>query len=361
MHVFDSEDPIDAVITWVDGGDPTHRALRESYLRRQTSPLCENASNPHRWGADDEIFFCLHSINLHAPWIRTIWLVVDGEGPDPARLSPAIRAKLRLVRHHEIFAGFEHVLPTFNSLAIESMLWRIEGLSNRFLYFNDDVFLTAPLHPSDMFEGNAPVLRGKRRNYERVVTQADRRAHPARFNQVMHANAAGLLGHAPDQIFAAAHVVHPLRRSVMARLFVEHRQAFLDNIRHRFRDLGQFLPQALHNHRLIETGEVRFAVTRDHVHVKSGTSGAKAAKRLSPEGMRDAKFLCVNDLPQLEAALPDARLRLAQAVAGPSQVAQGDAFERVKEPLRILSGQRHMVDGIGLRQYGGKVALGLRP
>ena len=95
--------------------------------------LGENASNPHRWESADEIYFCLQSIHNHAPWIRTIWVIVDGDAPDLTGMAQAIRAKVRIVSHEEIFAGYAHVLPTFNSIAIESMMWRIDGLAERFL------------------------------------------------------------------------------------------------------------------------------------------------------------------------------------------------------------------------------------
>lgn len=322
MSDVDAIDPIDAVVTWVDGNHPDHRARRDSYMAQARSPLHENASNPHRWVSSDEIYFCLHSIEKNAPWVRTIWLVVDSCGPDLARVSPAVRAKLRVVRHTDIFAGFEHVLPTFNSLAIESMLWRIEGLANRFLYFNDDVFLTAPLVPQDMFQGMAPILRGAWRDLSELTARPEHRDDPALFNHFMQVNAADIAGVDAEKVFVAAHVVHPMRRSVMARLFVQHRDAFIANIGHRFRDLGQFLPMGLHNHAIIASGDAVIARERDHLHIKSGqgAGGSPEAVRalLLPEAMAETKFLCVNDLPQLEALLPDARALISRAIGEPS-------------------------------------------
>src|SRR5690606_3352643 len=48
--------------------------------------------------------------------------------------------KVTIVPHREIFPN-PGDLPTFNSHAIEACLHRIPGLSEHFLYFNDDVFL----------------------------------------------------------------------------------------------------------------------------------------------------------------------------------------------------------------------------
>jgi len=87
--------------------------------------------------------------------------VTDDQQPVLAPMSAGEDAKIRIVDHRAIFAGYEDALPTFNSLSIETMLWRIPGLADHFLYFNDDVFLTAPVTPSDFFSADGPVLRGK--------------------------------------------------------------------------------------------------------------------------------------------------------------------------------------------------------
>jgi hypothetical protein len=311
-------DPIDAVVTWVDGNDPAHRALRTQYMAEVGGVLHENASNPHRWESSDEIQYCLRSIHNNAPWVRTIWIVVDRDGPDVASLPQSLRDKLRIVTHAQIFAGYEAVLPTFNSLAIESMMWRIEGLAERFLYFNDDVFLTAPLAPDDMFERLRPVLRGQWRDYSAIAQNPAARDDPALFNHFMQINAAALCGIGPERLFAAAHVVHPMRRSVMAHLQATRRAAFEANIGHRFRDLSQFLPQAVHNHHCIANGQAVMAQGTDHLHIKSGqgADGPPAQTRalLTKDRLAETRFLCVNDLPQLEALVPDARRLIARAI-----------------------------------------------
>lgn len=282
--------------------------------------LHENAINPHRWHGADEILYCLQSIESYAPWTRHIWIVVDHDTPEVSGLSEALRAKIRFVFHRDMFGAFADVLPTFNSLAIESMLWRIEGLSECFMYFNDDVFLTAPLSPNDVFQERLPVLRGAWVDYTALNARPDAAQDPAKFNHFMQINAATLAGFGVDRLFSAAHVVHPLRRSVMASLFDLHREAFLNNIRHRFRDLSQFLPQGLHNHACIAEGAAVIHTDKDHLHIKSGQgagAGANGARALLQDAV-DAKikFLCVNDLPQLEEVLPDVRQWLHSMVGG---------------------------------------------
>ena len=313
-------EPIDAVITWVDGNRVNHRQKRHEYMAETPFPLHENAINPHRWVCNDEILYCLQSIDNFAPWTRTVWIVVDSETPDLSSLSHEIRAKIQFAYHRDIFKGFTEVLPTFNSLAIESLLWRIKGLSERFMYFNDDVFLTAPLKPTDVFQGLAPVLRGKWVDYSELLRSPEMRSDPAKFNHFMQMNAARIIGFDATMLFAAAHVVHPLRRSQMARLFDQHQENFVNNIKHRFRDLSQFLPQGLHNHACIADGDAVISTTDDHLHIWSGQgngrSPAETRTILQRAHNSDIKFLCVNDLPQLEEIIPEARDWLGRAIGG---------------------------------------------
>ena len=124
---------VDAVITWVDGADPVHRAKRERHLAlaqadvvaQARAPLHDNGTNPHRWLCSDELNYCVRSIANNAPWVRRIWIVTDKQTPEIMQLPPEIAAKISIVDHSEIFAGHDDALPTFNSLSIETMLWRI--------------------------------------------------------------------------------------------------------------------------------------------------------------------------------------------------------------------------------------------
>jgi hypothetical protein len=316
-----TDDRIDAVITWVDGRSPAHRAKRARFMARSDVALHENAINPHRWEQSDEIYYCLQSIHTHAPWLRKIWIVVDEDAPDLTGLGQSLRDKVCIVQHREIFLGYESALPTFNSLTIESMLWRIEGLAERFLYFNDDVFLTAPLKPRDVFDGEKPVLRGEWVDYAALRGDAQARSDPALFNHYMLINAASLCGMDAAHLFACAHVVHPLRRSVMAQLFAQHHDAFMRSIRHRFRDLEQFSPQGLHTQSCLMAGSFAMANAPDHCHITSGQGvgqdPAQTRALLTQAGLRGIRFLCVNDLPQLVDLVPEAPALIARAVGMP--------------------------------------------
>lgn len=69
-------------------------------------------------------------------------------GPQVPLWLDVTHPRVTIVPHSRIFRNLSH-LPTFSSPAIEANLHRIPGLSQQWLYFNDDVFLTQPTYPTD--------------------------------------------------------------------------------------------------------------------------------------------------------------------------------------------------------------------
>jgi len=131
-----TSEPIDVVITWVDGSDEVHQA-RLNRLLSQLNITRPIGAKPTRYNQCGELDYCVQSILHFAPWIRDIYIVTDAQVPplmqEIAQTEDAHRVKL--VDHRDIFKGYEHYLPVFNSISIETFLCRIETLSSRFLYF----------------------------------------------------------------------------------------------------------------------------------------------------------------------------------------------------------------------------------
>lgn len=146
-HTEEITFPVDAVYTWVDGMDP-------QWQRRQAATrgehYHEDSDSIARYISRDELKYSLRSIHMFLPWIRNIYIVTDRQTPhwfDPTN------GRARIVDHTEIFRDLRN-LPTFNSHAIESQLHHIEGLSENFIYFNDDMFIGHPIPPSGFFHAN---------------------------------------------------------------------------------------------------------------------------------------------------------------------------------------------------------------
>lgn len=138
--------PIDAVYTWVDGSDETWNAAREARLvAADPVAATRRSSGRARYADRGELRYSLRSLHLYAPWLRHVYLVTAGQTPSWLREHPQVT----LVDHRDLLPA--DALPTFNSQAIETALHRIDGLSEHFLYANDDFFLGAPHHPTDFF------------------------------------------------------------------------------------------------------------------------------------------------------------------------------------------------------------------
>jgi hypothetical protein len=150
-HLMQVTFPIDAVFTWVDGTDPQWLARKRQALESAAGErMPEAAADDLRFVGHDELRYSLRSLEQYAPWIRHVYIVTDRQRPAWLREDCDW---ISIVDHREIAPGGT-VLPTFNSQAIEANLHLIEGLSEHFLYFNDDMFLSSPVAPDLFFHAN---------------------------------------------------------------------------------------------------------------------------------------------------------------------------------------------------------------
>uniref|UniRef100_A0A8C6RDH7 N-acetylglucosamine-1-phosphotransferase subunits alpha/beta n=1 Tax=Nannospalax galili TaxID=1026970 RepID=A0A8C6RDH7_NANGA len=100
-----------------------------------------------RFEDNEELRYSLRSIERHAPWVRNIFIVTNGQIPSWLNLD---NPRVTIVTHQDVFRNVSH-LPTFSSPAIESHIHRIEGLSQKFIYLNDDVMFGKDVWPDDFY------------------------------------------------------------------------------------------------------------------------------------------------------------------------------------------------------------------
>jgi Stealth protein CR2, conserved region 2/Stealth protein CR4, conserved region 4/Stealth protein CR3, conserved region 3/Stealth protein CR1, conserved region 1 len=216
--------PVDAVYTWVDGGDPAWQARKAAALGDNdwVAAVSGQTANDSRYVSRDELRYSLRSLHYFAPWVRRIFIVTDDQLP--AWLD-AEHPQITVVSHREIF-GDTGRLPTFNSQAIESRLHRIPGLSEHFLYLNDDVFLGRPVTP-DLFFTPGGLTRFF--PSAALVDSAPRRPSDAPVN-CAGKNNRRLIQEAFGRVLTRKmmHTPHPSRRSVITEIeqrFAEHVEA----------------------------------------------------------------------------------------------------------------------------------------
>lgn len=139
--------PIDAVYTWVDSSDEAWLKQKNEYQKNSGINSDSEAIDPSRFRSNDELKYSLRSISKYAPWIRKIFIVTNGQVPKWLNLD---NNKVNIVKHDDFFEDKSY-LPTFNSMAIESNLHHIEGLSEHYIYLNDDFFIGNHCDPSHFY------------------------------------------------------------------------------------------------------------------------------------------------------------------------------------------------------------------
>lgn len=146
-------DSIDMVYLWVNGNDPEWLKRKAAFSGLHYSDAGMNSVA--RYQDNGELKFSLRSVQKYAPWIRKIFIVTDNQVPDWIDTS---HPKIQIIDHKEILPP--EALPTFNSNVIEHCLNKIPGLSEHFLYANDDMFFNKPVTPEDFFtKEGLPIIR----------------------------------------------------------------------------------------------------------------------------------------------------------------------------------------------------------
>lgn len=143
--------PIDIVYTWVDSNDEKWKSKKDACTHEESN--LKSADHFSRYLSHDELRYSLRSVRKFAPWVRNIYLVTDEQTPRWFKDGKG----LTIIDHKDIF-GNQECLPVFNSHSIESKLHKIKGLSEFFIYFNDDVFLGNPVKPKHFFDKDGKVL-----------------------------------------------------------------------------------------------------------------------------------------------------------------------------------------------------------
>ena len=141
--------PIDFVVTWVDMNDPALQNDFAKYSQKQVNE--KNGVVDARFRDYGLLKFWFRAVEKFAPWVRNIYFVTSGQ--TPAWLEPN-NPKLKLVSHKDFIPN--QYLPTFNSVVIERYIHMIPGISDRFVYFNDDFYITRPITPERFFTNGLP-------------------------------------------------------------------------------------------------------------------------------------------------------------------------------------------------------------
>lgn len=163
---------IDFVILWVDGNDPEWQQEKSLYEDDKQSSTENIDNNQIRYRDWDNLKYWFRGVETFAPWVNKIHFITCGHLPDWLDVN---NPKLNIVKHSDYMP--KEALPTFNSNAIELLIHKIEGLSEKFVLFNDDLFLIDEVTPGDFFKRGKPcnsmalmpiIPNSKRKHYKTI-------------------------------------------------------------------------------------------------------------------------------------------------------------------------------------------------
>ncbi|MHA7142083.1 stealth conserved region 3 domain-containing protein [Arthrobacter sp. TB 23] len=285
-HATDIDFEIDLVFSWVDGSSPEYQAARAA--RMKDAVVGEGDDHEARFRQINELKYALRSVYMFAPWVRRIFIATDSECPEWLADHPSVT----LVRSEEHFRDTS-VLPTHNSQAVESQLQHIPGLSEHFLYSNDDMFFGRPVSPEMFFSpgGITKFIQADTR-----IGLGDNDAERSGFENAARVNRRLL--HDRFGRITTRHLEHtaaPLRRSVLLEMEEVFAAEFSATAASRFRAKDNIsVTNSLYHYYALLTGR---AVTQESAKVAyidtTMRSGLRSLNKLLDK--RHTDFFCLND------------------------------------------------------------------
>jgi hypothetical protein len=199
--------------------------------------------NPNRTRDNlDLLRFSLRSVARHAPWIRNIhFLTCRPQVPDWLNRD---HPRVRIHHHDEVFDA--RSVPSFNSFAIITHLHLLPGLTDRFLYMEDDMLLGAPVTAEDFMDADGRLwLFPRRRDTVDARLRADQKSSPWNAS-LAHAN------HLLNERYGIRrrpyvnHVPLMIDRALWARMLATWPKEIEATRASRFRSVGNVAPEHLY-------------------------------------------------------------------------------------------------------------------
>jgi len=285
--------PIDAVYTWVDGADPewiaSKRRLEAQLAGHEYHP---EANHEARFESKDELKYSLRSLEYFAPWFNKIYLVTAGQVPSWLNVD---HPNIVMIDHRDIYDDPDH-LPTFNSNSIISRLHHIPGLSEHFIYLNDDVMFGKPVRPQDFFLPSGAVKVFPSRNHRPFgAPTAEDGPH---FNLTRNIRQLLREEFGVTVTRAVKHTPYPMLKSLHFKMEEKFRSDYERTWASRFRHHDDIVAdQLFHYYSQIVGTSVATSITYRYINIRDDNYRWVLRETLR---QRNRSTLCLNDAPAEE-------------------------------------------------------------
>ncbi len=142
-----STEHMDVVIPYVNCADSEWQKVYQVVNK-------SSANNSVRFRSWGTLKYLFRSIDKYLPFVDRIVLIVAQPSQVPVWVN---RDTVKVVYHQDFIP--KEFLPTFNSCTIESFLYNIKDLTEKFIYLNDDMFAISSCTVEDFFTGDKPNIK----------------------------------------------------------------------------------------------------------------------------------------------------------------------------------------------------------
>lgn len=300
---------IDFVVTWVDMDDPAWRDQFATWSGRSSADNSRNETSEARFRDYGFLKYWFRGVERFAPWVRKVHFVTCGQTPS---WLDATHPKLHLVNHTDYIPA--DYLPTFNSNVLEHWMHHIPGLSDRFVYFNDDFFLTSPTPPERFFRDGLPCdiaafrfnsggsqwARMLRNNIALINRHFDKPAVLARDHDKWFDPSYGskallnrLLARYPRFVtLRTPHNAQPYLRETFEHVWSAAGDELREASTHRFRTDGDLTPELFRTWQICEG---RFTPYNTYRDTRMFPLVVRARQAIRAVGSQTYRLVCLND------------------------------------------------------------------
>lgn len=291
---------IDAVITWVDGNDPDFIESKAKYLKKEKGEkgVQDFGLLETRFVNIGELKYCIKLIRKNLKFINKIFIFTNGQRPNFMNDEFTEQYGLILVDHETVFGqNYERFLPVFNSQSIEAMLARIPGLSEFFLYFNDDFFVAREMYKEDFFSNDGVVLHGVHRFKNKWLDRVHRV-----FDRQFYVGTVGLRRESnkfPKKLFyfSPIHAPYAIEKKMLVEA-IEDWGGYEKIIKYKFRNEFQPWPIGLYINKMARENKIIYKPT-DEIGYFHGAPNKKFDFILDPQ-MTMFSLQSLDTLPDVE-------------------------------------------------------------
>ena len=244
---------IDVVWTYVNGSE-------ENWIKTYEESINTKLERA-RYRDYGTLKYSMRSVYENVPFEIHWHLIVQDEYQIPTFLDKSklkyyndesTAESLRIIYHKDIFPDAEEILPTFNSNAIESVMYRIKGLNECFIYLNDDFFINSPIDVSDVFHSD-----GRMKVYFNTLISKPIITQPKNWHKTITVSMETFKKQYPQDnvnLYYTAHQMYFYRRSVLKELHEIFKEKIDYTIRQHVRSQQDIVLNFLHGHYMAREG-----------------------------------------------------------------------------------------------------------